>query len=181
MKEQRGQQERVLERVYVEEKLSVNKLENIFSDLSSKYSLSYKEIIDMLKKREDYASIPASIFNNSLCPLENVVLYLHIKLGFTQTQIAGILSRDHTTIWTTISNALKKTTKSRYLASLQGKNEGIVVPVNIFSDDKLSILESVSIYMKDRFNMSYHEIALVLGKDDRTIWTVVNRARKKEK
>ena len=60
-------------------------------------------------------------------------------------------------------------------------SEKILVPVKIFSDRKLSILENISMYMKDRFNMSYHEIAIVLGKNDRTIWTVVNRGWRKIK
>ncbi len=40
-------------------------------------------------------------------------------------------------------------------------------------------MESVVFYMKDSLNMTYHEIALSLNRDDRTIWTVYNRASKK--
>jgi hypothetical protein len=53
------------------------------------------------------------------------------------------------------------------------------VPINIFKDRKLSILERLSSYVKDNYELSYHQIALALGKNDRTIWTVVNRAKKK--
>ncbi len=41
-------------------------------------------------------------------------------------------------------------------------------------------MESVVNYMKDTLNMSYHEIAVALNRDDRTIWTVYNRALKKK-
>jgi len=34
--------------------------------------------------------------------------------------------------------------------------------------------------MKESFGMTYHEIALSLNRDDRTIWTVYNRALKKK-
>jgi len=40
-------------------------------------------------------------------------------------------------------------------------------------------MESVVSYMKDVLDLSYHEIAEQLNRDDRTIWTVYNRALKK--
>ena len=41
-------------------------------------------------------------------------------------------------------------------------------------------MESVVFYMKDSLEMTYHEIAVSLNRDDRTIWTVYNRALKKK-
>jgi hypothetical protein len=41
-------------------------------------------------------------------------------------------------------------------------------------------MESVVFYMKDDLEKSYHEIAVYLNRDDRTIWTVYNRALKKK-
>ena len=41
-------------------------------------------------------------------------------------------------------------------------------------------MESVVYYMKNILEMSYHEIAISLNRDDRTIWTVYNRALKKK-
>jgi len=40
-------------------------------------------------------------------------------------------------------------------------------------------MESVVSYMKNSLGMTYHEIAVALNRDDRTIWTVYNRALKK--
>jgi DNA-directed RNA polymerase specialized sigma24 family protein len=40
-------------------------------------------------------------------------------------------------------------------------------------------MESVVFYMKKSLDMTYHEIAVALNRDDRTIWTVYNRALKK--
>jgi len=42
-------------------------------------------------------------------------------------------------------------------------------------------MESVVYYMKTKLEMTYHEIAISLNRDDRTIWTVYNRALKKKK
>ena len=176
----REQQERKFGRIFLEENTALNRLDTIFKEISSKYAMDYNNILQLLKKRQNYVTIPASMFNNSLSPLENVVLYLYVKFGFSQTEIATLLNRDHTTIWTTLENAMKKSKIQKYnelIAALE--QEEILVPVQVFADRKLSILESLSIYIKDRFEMSYHQIALMLGKNDRTIWTVVDRARRK--
>ena len=179
----REEREKRLGRIYFEESTSLAKLGGLFSKLSSDYNMDYGNIAAILKKRQSYASIPASIFNNVLSPLENVVLYLSVRYRFNQTKIAEILCRDHTTIWTTLENAQQKINRLKYTGMIDKlpDSEKILVPVKIFSDRKLSILEDISMYMKDRFNMSYHEIAIVLGKNDRTIWTVVNRGWRKIK
>jgi DNA-directed RNA polymerase specialized sigma24 family protein len=41
-------------------------------------------------------------------------------------------------------------------------------------------MESVVFYMKDTLGLTYHEIAVELNRDDRTIWTVYNRAKSKK-
>lgn len=176
----RERKERRLGRVSLEEGKALTRLDSIFSELSLKYDMDYNNILQLLKKRETYISIPASIFNNSLSPLENVVLYLNVSINLNQTRIAETLNRDHTTIWTTLENAMKKIKRTKYKEFVDGLDKDkLLIPVSIFANRKLSILESISIYIKDKFNMSYHEIALLLGKNDRTVWTVVNRARKK--
>ena len=51
------------------------------------------------------------------------------------------------------------------------------VPVSIFHDRSLSVLEAISEYMKDSVDLTYHEIAKILNRDDRTIWTCYHRAK----
>jgi hypothetical protein len=57
----------------------------------------------------------------------------------------------------------------------------IEIPVEIFQDRNVAVLERLSEYLKDRLNLTYHEIAVLLNRDDRTIWTCYNRAKKKRK
>lgn len=57
----------------------------------------------------------------------------------------------------------------------------IKIPVNIFRNRDLAVLESLVKYMKEELKMSYAEIASELNRNDRTIWTVYSRARKKIK
>jgi len=53
------------------------------------------------------------------------------------------------------------------------------IPIEIFKDRNVAVLESLVEYLKDQKNLSYHEIALLLNRDDRTIWTVYSRVSKK--
>jgi hypothetical protein len=54
------------------------------------------------------------------------------------------------------------------------------VPLSIFSKD-LGILEATVKYLKENTSLSYHEIAVLLNRDDRTIWATYNRATHKHK
>lgn len=55
----------------------------------------------------------------------------------------------------------------------------INVPTSIFTDRILSPLEAVVEYLKERHNFSFREISIILNRDERNIWTVYNRAKKK--
>ena len=55
----------------------------------------------------------------------------------------------------------------------------IFIPLSIFLDRGISVLEAVSEYLKDSKGFSYHEVAVLLNRDDRTVWTCYNRAKKK--
>jgi len=57
--------------------------------------------------------------------------------------------------------------------------KSIDIPSHIFRDRTLSVLEIMVEYLKNELKLSYHEIAVLLNRDDRTIWTVYNRAKKK--
>ncbi|MBI2005629.1 MAG: hypothetical protein HYS80_02600, partial [Candidatus Aenigmarchaeota archaeon] len=39
--------------------------------------------------------------------------------------------------------------------------------------------ENIAAYLKDTFGLTYHAIAVLLNRNDRTIWTVYQRAKKK--
>ncbi len=57
--------------------------------------------------------------------------------------------------------------------------ENLDIPSSIFRDRSLSVLEVLVRYLKDEKKLSFHEIAVLLNRDDRTIWTVYSRGRKK--
>ena len=59
------------------------------------------------------------------------------------------------------------------------QEEVILIPSNIFKDRSLSVLEAIVKYLKEKRNLTYHQIAELVDRDDRTIWTVYNRVIKK--
>jgi hypothetical protein len=55
----------------------------------------------------------------------------------------------------------------------------ISIPVSVLSDRSVATLEAVVEYLKEVLGLSYHEIAVLLNRDDRTVWTCYQRAKKK--
>ena len=59
-------------------------------------------------------------------------------------------------------------------------NKLISIPVQVLQDRSISVLEAISYYLKETKNLTYHQIALLLNRNDRTIWTCYQRAKKKK-
>ncbi len=61
----------------------------------------------------------------------------------------------------------------------QKKVKTLSIPSSIFQDRELSVLEAIAEYLKEKKSMKYSEIAKLLNRDDRTIWTAYKRAKEK--
>ena len=57
----------------------------------------------------------------------------------------------------------------------------LMIPNYILQDRTLSILEAIVEYLFNIKRLSYHEIAVLINRDDRTIWTCYHRAQIKRK
>jgi len=57
----------------------------------------------------------------------------------------------------------------------------IFIPLSIFEDRRLSALEAIVEYLKEKRHLTFHQIAVMTNRDDRTIWTTYNRAKTKRK
>lgn len=160
-------------------KIDSQKILDVFIDhLKSEHKLSEKDISNFIsKKLQEKITLPVSVFDDPrLSPLEAVVKYLKEEKKLSYHQIAALLSRDDRTIWLTYHNAcIKKKEK------LPAKQSKFFIPVSILSDRKLSILESVVTYLKEEHELSFSEIAIILNRDQRNIWTACSRALKKIK
>ena len=80
----------------------------------------------------------------------------------------------------------KRTIGTNYRNSVKKKRERLelkskeTVPIEIFYDRKLSTLEFLVSYFKEK-GMKYSEIAKLLDRDQRNIWMIYSRAVKKSK
>ena len=120
--------------------------------------------------------LPISIFSNDeLSCLETIVKYLKEEFNLRFHEIALLLNRNDRTIWSTYNIACKKR-KERLLV----KDSKFFIPVSILQNRKFSVLEAIVSYLKDNFNLRYSEIAVLLNRDERNMWTVYNRAKKKK-
>ena len=57
----------------------------------------------------------------------------------------------------------------------------IDIPTFVFKDRTLSVLEVMVEYLRDNKKMRFHDIAQIINRDDRTVWTVYRRAKLKRK
>ena len=59
--------------------------------------------------------------------------------------------------------------------------EEVLISSSVFKDRSVSVLEVLVEYLKDKKNLSFHQIAMLLNRNDRTIWTVYNRTKTKRR
>ena len=156
-------------------------------EISKLTSLSKAELLSFIEKnlpslseadlpvKKETEAIPISVFDNKeLSSLETICKYLKENISLSYHEIAVLLNRNDRTIWTTYNNAHKKL-EAKFIAA---KSE-IFIPISIFTERKLSVLESIAVYLKDERGLTFHQIAVLLNRNDRPIWTVYNRGKKK--
>jgi len=143
--------------------------------------LSSQEIIDLIKKLlevpdKEEIKVPISVFkNDKLGSLETIVKYLRENLLLSFKQIASLTNRNDVALAVSYRNAKRKLEAKFAIEEISPYS----LPVKILQDRKLSVLENIVSYLKDTFGLAYHKIALLLNRNDRTIWTVYQRAKKK--
>ncbi len=130
-------------------------------------------ILNARKEDSSEGTVPLSIFSSELGPLESLVKYMKEELSLTYKEIALILNRNAIPIGVSYRNAVSKL-PSRLDTMSERK-----IPLSIFSKRRFSVLEALTSYLKESCNMSFHDIAFALNRDDRTIWTVYSRYRNK--
>lgn len=95
------------------------------------------------------------------------------------SEIAGLLNRNQRNIWTIYSRVANSLNKKE-MEEMKNIKVELNIPVTIFSN-KLGTLETISKYLKENLGMSYSEIARLLNRNQRTIWTAYNKAVIKQK
>jgi|SRR3989338_3741151 len=160
----------------IEEELGA--LSTLLESFTRSANFSFEELLQALREKHEKktpALIPSCIIcHKTLGIMESVVKYLREEFRLTYSEIAKMLKRDDRVIWVTYHNALKKQ-KDPLL--IQGSYSWI--PLSIFAQPEKGPLESVVTYFHDHAGLSFNEIAKLLHRDNRVIWSVYHKRRKK--
>ena len=120
--------------------------------------------------------MPSDIFQDrSYSILETLVVYLKESQGLKYSEIGELLNRNGRTIWTCYHRALKKQRKP-----FEKFPQSILIPLRIFRNRSVSFSEALVKYLKDSMHLSYHDIGILLNRNERTIWTLYARLKKKK-
>ena len=149
----------------------VKNLQNYIDKFAKRNNISFEDVLKIFDSKE---KLPIEIFSTKLSPLESVVKHLRQNLRLPYKEISGLLNKDISSCWTAYKNAIKKSPE--LIITSPSKYD---IPLNSLSSDKLSLLELITSYLKDELKLSYRLIGDLLQRDQRTIWTVYNRAKKK--
>ena len=129
-----------------------------------------QELVTLLMMNSDI-KIPISVFCTNIAPLESVVKYLKEHNNMTFNNIAERLNRSSKTIWATYNKVSKIHVKI--------PSSSYSIPLLLLSKDRCSIMESAIYHLHTHDKLTLHQIAVILHRDDRTIWTTLDRAKKK--
>ena len=150
----------------------------LIENMMEKDHISFSQIIELLKKKRKQGKIvvvPSCIFRKrSLGILQAVTKYLREELRLSYHNIGDLLNRDERTIWISYKKASGKLSEDFVIDRACPS-----IPVSVFANRRLGLLENLALYLKDNLDLKYKEIAELLNRDNRTIWACYNRARKK--
>ena len=159
--------------------IAIKKIEKLILEVEKKHKINFNETINILKNRntdQKKRLLPFSIFNNTkLSALETIVKYLKENQKLNYKEIAILLNRNYDPIAITYRNSTKKMPERLDVSSSKK------IPLKIFENKKLSILENLVTFLKEKMRFSNHQIAVLVKRDDRTVWTVYQRSLKKRK
>ena len=154
--------------------LDGNELLDVLDEkLKERYGIGLDVLLDKTTRKD--VKIPLEIFREGMGAAEVLAKYLKENENLGVSEIARTIKRDRRTIGVNYRNALKRK-KGKIV--LRGK--GIKISIEVFADRRLSILESLVWHLRGRGYKNV-EIAELIGRDARNVWTLYSRARKKLK
>ena len=140
-------------------------LKSHISLILDKYNLNGKSIKVILDEPD---VIPCSIFSHDLGIAESIIKYLRENKGLSYREISKILNKSENCIRVSYFKVKK-------FKSLTEKQDSFGIPILIFKKSENTTFETIVVYLKESVRLSYHKIAVLLDRDERTIWATYNR------
>lgn len=114
--------------------------------------------------------VPIAAFRSDLTPLETIVKFLREERGMRLVDIAAVVGRDQRAIGVTYARVARKMP-----GPLPGGSSHVLFPAVLLRDEALTPAEHVVRFLRDA-GFSHAEIARMLGRDGRTVWTLDARS-----
>ena len=156
----------------------IDAINTFVQTILEKNDISFSKLVEILRQKRGEKAIvkvPCCIFKErSLGILEALTIYLKEKLNLSYSDIASLLNRNHSPVWMSYNNAKKK-----FNGNLVLDKQTFWIPISIFAEKKLGLLENLTKYLKEDVGLTNYEIAFALNRDNRTIWTSYNRINNK--
>jgi len=134
--------------------------------IDSLLSKSKEELVQIILEKEG-RTMPAGVLNSGFHPLQAVVKYLKEEERMEIKHISILLNRNVQTIWTSYN--MVRDVKVSF------KDSGIGIPLSVLSKTDCSILESAVHYLNSVHKLRLGQIAVMLGKSIKTVWTCNHR------
>jgi len=156
-----------------EERFILKVVNEMVDRLRQKYNYSNQEVLNLLQEEE--LLVPVEVFSSGLAPAEALTKFLKEECDKNFHEISILINRNEKSVWQNYQRAIKKMpSRFSFVSSLK-------VPVSAFKNNKLSVFESLVLYLKEQKQMKNVKIAKLLGKNPANVWSVYNRAIKKVK
>lgn len=139
----------------------------IARELQETYGYHHETLIAELRIEGD--AIPLTAFGHGQTPLEATARYLQ-HAGKTSKEIAKLLGRARSAIERALRHSHLRAKAINYADS------AYLIPATVFAQKKPAS-ETLCTYLREHYSLTNKQIADALGLDQRTIWTVFERAR----
>lgn len=147
--------------------------EEIFLD-QFRHNPDFRNKFSKLVLENQESHFPLSLLTlNNLSTLESVVKYLRENKHLCYKEMAKKLNRNPSALAVTYKQA-----RTKHEALITEFDSSIMIPFAVFDRKELSVLECVIFYLQNQ-GRKQSEIARLIGKDPRTIWTIQSRIKKK--
>ncbi len=163
----------------IKDSIVMSAVTEVISSLTPDQKAVILELLAKEKQQERSATaqhVPVSIFSTkSISGLEAISKYLKDEANLEFKKIGEILNRNEVTIRTSYKRAVKKLPEKLDLS-----NYSLVIPIRLFRDRNNSVLEVIVAHLHDHYDISFKEIARLLCRNYKTVWTVYSKSRKKK-
>ncbi len=156
-------------------------LDEVLLFLENNYAVSQSDVLGLIKNKQrerqqqEAAYIPVSLFAASpLSSLEAITVYFRDNQSFSFMQMGKLLARNPIAL-----SASYRAAKKKYDKKIHVNHSKYFIPATIFQKKELSVLENIVFYLKHEYRLTNAQISQLLKKDQRTIWTVLSRAKDK--